>query len=195
MSGKRRCYWADVDDPLYTEYHDVEWGVPVHDDKKLFEFLVLETAQAGLSWRTVLRKRENFRKAFDGFDPERVASYTQSRINRLMVDPGIIRNELKIRSAVQNAKAFLKVREECGSFDSYVWKFVGGRPRTNAWSRIEEIPAVTEESQRMSRELYQRGFKFVGPTVCYAHMQATGMVNDHLTYCYRYSEIKHSKRP
>ena len=193
MSGRRRCDWADVDDPLYTEYHDMEWGVPVHDDKKLFEFLVLETAQAGLSWYTILRKRENFRRAFDGFDPEKVARYTQSKINRLMADKGIIRNELKIRSAVKNAKAFLKVREEFGSFDAYVWRFVGGGPRTNNWTRVGEIPASTEESQRMSRDLYQRGFRFVGPTICYAHMQATGMVNDHLTYCYRHSEIKRSK--
>lgn len=187
---KRRCGWSSLDDPLYRSYHDVEWGVPVHDDRKLFEFLVLEAAQAGLSWYTVLRKRESFRKAFDGFDPAKVSRYTDSKIRSLLANPGIIRNELKIRSAVQNAKAFLKVQDEFGTFDSYVWRFVGGEPKANKWTSLKQIPASTAESNEMSRDLVGRGFRFVGPTICYAHMQATGMVNDHVVDCFRHAEVR-----
>ena len=178
-----------MDAPLYEEYHDREWGVPLHDDRLLFEFLVLEGAQAGLSWYTILRKRENYRRAFEGFDPKRVAGYDQRRVRRLLADPGIVRNRLKVNSAVQNAKAFVKVQEEFGSFDEYVWRFVGGRPKNNRWRTLEDIPAVTPEAQAMSKDLMARGFRFVGPTICYAHMQATGMVNDHITGCFRYKEI------
>ena len=178
-----------MDAPLYEEYHDREWGVPLHDDRLLFEFLVLEGAQAGLSWYTILRKRENYRRAFEGFDPKRVAGYDQRRVRRLLADPGIVRNRLKVNSAVQNTKAFVKVQEEFGSFDEYVWRFVGGRPKNNRWRTLEDIPAVTPEAQAMSKDLMARGFRFVGPTICYAHMQATGMVNDHITGCFRYKEI------
>ena len=178
-----------MDAPLYEEYHDREWGVPLHDDRLLLEFLVLEGAQAGLSWYTILRKRENYRRAFEGFDPKRVAGYDQRRVRRLLADPGIVRNRLKVNSAVQNAKAFVKVQEEFGSFDEYVWRFVGGRPKNNRWRTLEDIPAVTPEAQAMSKDLMARGFRFVGPTICYAHMQATGMVNDHITGCFRYKEI------
>jgi DNA-3-methyladenine glycosylase I len=174
---------------LYLSYHDEEWGVPVHDDGKLFEFLVLEGAQAGLSWGTILRKRENFRTAFAGFDPERVARFGQAKVRSLMSDPGIIRNELKIRSAVTNASAFLKVQKEFGSFDSYVWGFVGGRTKVNRWRSNREIPAQSRESKELSADMVRRGFRFVGPTICYAHMQATGMVNDHLVKCFRHNEL------
>ena len=189
VSGLKRCGWASLDDPLYRDYHDKEWGVPVHDDRLMFEFLVLEGAQAGLSWGTILKKRENFRRAFDGFDPERVARYGSRDVRRLMKDSGIIRNRLKIRSAVQNAKAFLAVQREFGSFDSYVWRFVGGRTKINRWKNTKEIPAKTPESEAMSRDLLRRGFRFVGPTICYAQMQATGMVNDHVLDCFCYREL------
>ena len=186
---KTRCGWAAQNDALYVKYHDEEWGVPLHDDRRLFEFLVLEGAQAGLSWATVLRKRENYRKAFDDFDPKKVASYSDRKIRRLLSDEGIIRNRQKIASAVQNGKAFLKVQKEFGSFDRYVWQFVGGRPKVNRWKSMKEIPAKTLESEAMSRDLIKRGFKFVGPTICYAHMQATGMVNDHVVSCFRYHQL------
>jgi DNA-3-methyladenine glycosylase I len=193
MGELKRCGWGGLMDPLYREYHDREWGVPVHDDRVIFEFLVLEGAQAGLSWGTILRKRENFRKAFAGFDPEKVARFDGRKVQRLLRDPGIIRNRLKVNSAVQNARAFLRVQEEFGSFDSYVWRFVGGRTRVNRWRSLSDIPAATPESEAMSKDLVRRGFRFVGPTICYAHMQATGMVNDHVVSCFRYSELAGSK--
>ena len=186
---KKRCLWVDPEDTLSCEYHDCEWGVPLHDDRKLFEFLVLEGAQAGLNWMTILRKRENFRKAFDDFVPEKVARYDGRRIAKLLADPGIIRNRRKIEAAITNAKAFLEVQKKFGSFDSYTWSFVGGKPVRNEWRRSADIPVFTTEAQRMSEDLLKRGFKFVGPTICYAHMQAAGMVNDHLVDCYRYKEI------
>lgn len=181
-----RCGWVG-DDPLYIAYHDTEWGVPVFDDRLLFEFLILEGAQAGLSWLTVLRKRENYRKAFAGFDPVRVARFTEKKIQALLMDPGIIRNRLKIRAAVTNARAFLKVQEEFGSFSEYSRRFV--KRRRNRFKTIEELPATTPESAAMSKDLSRRGFKFVGPTIVYAHMQAVGMVNDHLLGCFRYREL------
>jgi DNA-3-methyladenine glycosylase I len=183
-----RCAWANSD-PIYIEYHDCEWGVPIHDDRLLFEFLILEGAQAGLSWLTILKKRVNYRKAFDGFDFRKVARYDENDIQRLLLNPGIIRNRLKIRAAVQNAKAFLAVQVEFGSFDAYIWQFVGGRPRRNAWTSLKEIPASTPRSDTLSKDLKKRGFKFVGSTICYAHMQATGMVNDHLVDCFRYKQV------
>jgi DNA-3-methyladenine glycosylase I len=186
---KKRCLWVDPEDTLSCEYHDCEWGVPLHDDRKLFEFLVLEGAQAGLNWMTILRKRENFRKAFDDFVPEKVARYDGRKIAKLLADPGIIRNRRKIEAAITNAKAFLEVQKKFGSFDSYTWSFVGGKPVRNEWRRSADIPVFTTEAQRMSEDLLKRGFKFVGPTICYAHMQAAGMVNDHLVDCYRYKEI------
>lgn len=185
---KTRCQWAESD-PLYIQYHDTEWGVPLHDDRKLFEFLILEGAQAGLSWITILKKRDNYREAFDGFNPERIAGYGPGEIRKLMSDKGIIRNKLKIESAVGNARAFLAVQEEFGSFDAYIWRFTNGKPIKNAWKTLAEIPAKTVESVAMSNDLKKRGFKFVGPTICYAHMQATGMVNDHLTDCFRHNEV------
>lgn len=174
---------------MYVAYHDNEWGVPVHDDRVIFEFLVLEGAQAGLSWSTVLKKRENYKRAFSGFDPERVARYDGRKVEALLRDPGIIRNTLKVKSAVQNAKAFLAVQREFGTFDSYIWQFVGGKTKVNAWRTIGDIPASTPESEAMSKDLLGRGFRFVGPTICYAHMQATGMVNDHMVSCFRYREL------
>jgi len=183
-----RCAWAGTD-PLYVAYHDQEWGVPVHEDRVLFEFLILEGAQAGLSWMTILKKRENFRAAFDQFDPQAVARYDERKEAELLANPGIIRNRLKIEAAIQNARALLNVNEEFGSFDAYIWRFVGGRPKVNAWKTMQEIPAQTEEARTLSKHLLQRGFKFVGPTICYAHMQATGMVNDHTVDCFRYQEI------
>ncbi len=180
----RRCAWAKGD--LYIAYHDHEWGVPMHDDRLLFEFLILEGAQAGLSWITILKKRENYRRAFDKFDARKVARYDSRRIRKLLADPGIVRNRLKIESAVRNAKAFLAVQNEFGSFDRYIWQFVGGRPIRNHWKSLKEIPARTPESDAMSRDLIKRGFKFVGSTICYAFMQAVGMVNDHTTDCFRY---------
>lgn len=183
-----RCPWAKSD-PIYVEYHDREWGVPEHNDTKLFEFIVLEGAQAGLSWLTILKKRENYRRAFDQFDARRIAKYTDAKIEQLVADRRIIRNRLKILAAVHNAKAFLAVQKEFGSFDRYLWQFVGGKPMMNAWKTLKEIPATTAESEAMSKDLVKRGFKFVGSTICYAHMQATGMVNDHLVDCFRYKEI------
>ncbi len=183
MSDKKRCSWAG-EDPLYCAYHDEEWGVPVHDDQRLFEFLILEGAQAGLSWITVLRKRENYRKAFAGFDPTKVARFDAARRERLMQNEGIIRNRLKIESAVINAKAFLAVQKEFGSFDAYIWTFVGGRTIVNHWRSLKEVPASTAESDAMSKDLKKRGFKFVGSTICYAFMQACGLVNDHIMDCH-----------
>lgn len=183
-----RCSWSQVDD-LYIAYHDKEWGVPVHDDRTLFEFLILEGAQAGLSWHTVLKKRENYRKAFDHFDPQKVARYNAAKIAKLLADPGIIRNRLKVAGAVKNAKAFLAVQEEFGTFDKYIWRFVGGSPIVNTRRSLAEVPARTAESDAMSKDLKQRGFTFVGTTICYAHMQATGMVNDHLVTCFRHMEL------
>jgi DNA-3-methyladenine glycosylase I len=186
-SGPTRCTWARND--LAIAYHDQEWGVPVHDDHRLFEFLVLEGAQAGLSWDTILKKRDNYRVAFDGFDPAIIARFNKQRMGRLLANPGIVRNRLKIASAVGNAQAFLKVTEEFGSFDRYIWQFVGGEPRLNAWKRSRQVPARTAQSDAMSKDLQKRGFKFVGSTICYAFMQAVGMVNDHLVDCFRYRPI------
>jgi DNA-3-methyladenine glycosylase I len=179
-----RCAWAKGE--LYVRYHDEEWGVPVHDDRTLFEFLILEGAQAGLSWSTILNKRQNYRRAFDNFDPERVASFDRRRTRKLLADPGIVRNKLKIASAVENAKAFLRVQEEFGSFDRYIWQFVGGKPRVNSPKSLKQVPARTPESDAMSKDLKKRGFNFVGSTICYAFMQAVGMVNDHIVDCFRY---------
>jgi DNA-3-methyladenine glycosylase I len=187
---QKRCSWVNVDNALMREYHDREWGVPVHNDRKHFEFLVLEAAQAGLNWTMVLNKREGYRRAFSQFDPEKVARYTKARIDKLVADPGIIRNRLKIESAVKNARALLSVQEEFGSFDKYSWQFVDGKPRQNRWKTLRQIPPTTAESDKFSRDLKQRGFTFVGPTVIYAHMQAIGMVNDHLLDCFRYRIIK-----
>ena len=185
---KTRCEWA-TGDPLLMQYHDEEWGVTIHDDRTLFEFLVLEGAQAGLSWLTVLRKRENYRQAFDDFEVEKIANYGEEKIAALLENPGIIRNRLKVRSAVTNARAFLKVQAEFGSFDKYIWQFVDGKPIHNTWQDLAQLPAKTEIAEMMSKDLIQRGFKFVGPTICYAHMQATGMVNDHLVHCFRYPQL------
>ena len=184
-----RCEWSRSD-PLYIAYHDNEWGVPVHDDKTLFEFLILEGAQAGLSWLTILKKRENYRKAFDGFDIDRVANYEETDLKRLLANSGIVRNRLKIASAIKNARGVLDIQEEYGSLDAYIWHYVDGTPRQNAWKSMGELPAKTELSEVMSKDLKKRGFNFVGPTICYAFMQAVGMVNDHTTDCYRYKEIK-----
>jgi DNA-3-methyladenine glycosylase I len=180
-----RCSWATND--LSIRYHDEEWGVPVHDDRLLFEFLILEGAQAGLSWNTILQKRDNYRSAFDGFDPQLVARYDRRKVQSLLKNPGIVRNRLKIASTVRNAKAFLKVQDEFGSFDRYIWMFVGGKPLVNSWRQLQKIPARTPESDAMSTDLKKRGFNFVGSTICYAFMQATGMVNDHMIDCFRYS--------
>lgn len=188
MKNKIRCPWPG-DDKLYQKYHDIEWGVPVHNDRKLFEFLLLEEFQAGLSWRTILYKRQNFRKAFDNFDYRKIAAYDKKKINSLMKDAGIIRNKLKINSAVTNAKAFIEVRKEFGTFDKYIWGFVNGKPIKNKIKSLKELPARTELSDLISKDLKNRGFKFVGSTIVYAHMQATGMVNDHLTNCFRYNQI------
>jgi DNA-3-methyladenine glycosylase I len=179
-----RCGWARNE--LAVRYHDEEWGVPVHDDRRLFEFLVLEGAQAGLSWDTILKKRENYRAAFDKFDPAKIARYPQRKITLLLADPGIIRNRLKIASTVQNARAFLKVQEAIGSFDDYIWQFVDGSPRVNSWKSLRQVPAQTPQSDAMSKDLKKRGFNFVGSTICYAFMQAVGMVNDHVVDCFRY---------
>ena len=181
-----RCPWATAE-PNIT-YHDEEWGAPVHDDQRLFEFLTLEGAQAGLSWTTILKKRENYRKAFDGFRPQKIARYGARDVKRLLADAGIVRNRLKIAATIQNAKAFLAVRKEFGTFDAYIWSFVGGRPKQNRWRKMNQVPASTIESEAMSRDLSRRGFKFVGSTICYALMQATGMVNDHLVTCWRHAE-------
>jgi DNA-3-methyladenine glycosylase I len=184
---RRRCAWATT--PLSIRYHDEEWGVPLHDDRALFEFLILEGAQAGLSWETILRKRTAYRAAFANFDAAAIARYDAAEVDRLLADPGIVRNRRKIMAAIDNARSFLAVQHEFGSFDSYLWNFVGGQPRTNTRRSLAELPAATEESRVMSSDLRRRGFRFVGPTICYAFMQATGMVNDHLLDCYRYAEL------
>ncbi len=183
-----RCNWV-TKDPVYIQYHDTEWGVPVHDDRKLFEFLILEGAQAGLSWITILKRRPGYCKAFANFDPEKVAKFNQDKIEQLLLDPGIIRNRLKVNAAVTNARAFLKIQEEFGSFDSYAWQFVDGRQKVNTFIDTDQVPATTKESDAFSKDLKQRGFKFTGSTIIYAHMQATGMVNDHLISCFRYHEV------
>jgi DNA-3-methyladenine glycosylase I len=183
-----RCPWAG-NDPLYQAYHDREWGVPVHDDRLLFEFLILEGAQAGLSWITILRKRENYRAAFAGFDPATVARFDEKKVAELLADPGIVRNRLKVESTISNARAFLKVQEEFGSFASYQWGFVDGKPVMNAWKSMKDVPASTQASDAMSRDLKRRGFRFVGTTICYSHMQAVGMVNDHIVDCFRWREL------
>ena len=183
-----RCSWVG-NDPLMIAYHDEEWGVPVHDDRLLFEFLTLEGAQAGLSWTTILRKRENYRRAFDRFDPEIVRRYGEEKVAELLADPGIVRNRLKINAAILNAGNVLRIQQEFGSFDSYIWGFVGGRSQRNAWRSLAEIPTKTPAAEAMSKDLTRRGFKFVGPTICYAFMQAVGMVNDHLVDCFRYVQV------
>jgi DNA-3-methyladenine glycosylase I len=182
-----RCGWAKGE--RYIQYHDEEWGVPVHDDRTLFEFLILEGAQAGLSWRTILNKRENYRRAFDGFDPRRIARSDSRKVKKLLADPGIVRNKLKVASAIGNANAFLRVQEEFGTFDRYIWQFVGGKPLINKRKSLPEVPAKTPESDAMSKDLQRRGFKFVGSTICYAFMQAVGMVNDHVVDCFRYKLV------
>jgi DNA-3-methyladenine glycosylase I len=193
LDAKPRCSWATT--PQMIAYHDTEWGVPQHDDRVLFEFLILEGAQAGLSWSTILAKREAYRRAFSNFNPKTIARYDASKTKQLMANVGIVRNRLKIAAAVQNARAFLAVQKEFGSFDKYIWQFVGGAPIVNALSASSQIQARTEESDKMSRDLLKRGFKFVGPTICYAFMQAVGMVNDHLVTCFRYAEIKAADKP
>jgi DNA-3-methyladenine glycosylase I len=189
MEEKQSCGWP-AGDPLMVKYHDEEWGVPLHDDRKLFEFMVLDAFQAGLSWRTILHKRENFRRAFDGFDADKIAAYTEDDFNRLMNDSGIVRNRAKIRATIGNAKIFLAVRGEFGTFDKYIWQFTGGKTIQNSWKDMKEIPASSSESDAMSADLIKRGFKFVGSTICYAFMQAAGMVNDHLVGCSRYKTTK-----
>lgn len=189
MGDIKRCDWVS-DDPLYIEYHDHEWGVPVHDDRKLFEMLTLEGAQAGLSWITILKRRDGYRNAFDNFDPAVVAGYDAAKIGALLQNPGIIRNKLKVHSTVSNAQAFLEVQTAFGSFDRYVWAFVDGKTIMNQWRSLDEVPAQTDESRAMSKDLKKRGFRFVGPTICYAFMQACGMVNDHTTDCYRYDQLR-----
>ena len=184
----KRCEWPDEDE-LMIRYHDEEWGVPVHDDRKLFEFMVLDGAQAGLSWSTVLKKRANYREAFDNFDPKLVAEYNEGKIEELMSNSGIIRNRRKIEGAIKNARAFLEVQKEFGSFDKYIWEFVGGKPIVNSWRTLSQIPATSPESDVMSKDLKRRGFTFVGTTICYAFMQAAGMVNDHVVECFRYAQI------
>jgi DNA-3-methyladenine glycosylase I len=185
---QRRCAWATNE--LNIKYHDEEWGVPVHDDRRWFEFLILEGAQAGLSWDTILRKRERYRKVLDGFDPARVARFSGKKVQALLRDPGIVRNRLKIAATIANAQAFLRVQQEYGSFDTYVWNFVGGAPIQNRWKTHKQIPAKTGLSVSLSKDLLKRGFRFVGPTICYAFMQATGLVNDHVVTCYRYRELR-----
>ncbi len=186
----RRCSWVNVDQPVMLEYHDREWGVPAHDDRTHFEFLILEAAQAGLNWTVVLNKRDGYRRAFSDFNPEKVARYSAARVDKLTTDPGIIRNRMKIAAAVKNARAFLAVQEELGSFDAYCWQFVDGRPRQNRWKTTRQIPTTTPESDAFSRDLKRRGFSFVGSTTIYGHMQAVGMVNDHLTDCFRYRDVR-----
>jgi len=191
-TGKQviRCAWASGDNQLTCSYHDQEWGVPVHDDRTFFEFLILEGAQAGLSWNTILNKRENYRAAFNNFEVEQIARYDRKKIQKLLSDERIVRNKLKIASAVENAKQFQRVQEEFGSFDKYIWQFVGGKPKVNAWKEMRKVPARTEESDAMSKDLKKRGFNFVGSTICYAFMQATGLVNDHLVTCFRYKALR-----
>jgi DNA-3-methyladenine glycosylase I len=187
-----RCGWADGD-PLMRRYHDEEWGVPLHDDRKIFEFLLLDGAQAGLSWLTILRKRENYRAAFHGFHPERIARYAERDIARLLADPGIVRNGLKIRAAIENARRFIEVRDEYGSFDAYLWRFVGGKPVVHRYRDIREVPATSDEAKELSADLRGRGFRFVGPTICYAFMQAAGLVNDHLVGCFRHGAVNRGR--
>jgi len=189
VSALRRCFWCG-EDPLYVAYHDNEWGVPVHDDRMLFEMLVLEGAQAGLSWITILRKRQNYRRAFRGFDPARVARFRARDVERLLRDPGIVRNRLKIEAAIRNARGVLAIQREHGSLDRFLWDYADKRPRQNQWRSLNDVPASTEASERMSRDLRKLGFNFVGPTICYAFMQAVGMVNDHTVSCYRYAELQ-----
>jgi len=189
----KRCDWVSLDDPLSLAYHDEEWGVPSHDDRHLFEMLVLEAAQAGLSWATILRKREGYRKAFSGFDPAKVARFDSRRIERLLVNPAIVRNRAKVEAAVANAKAALAVAKEHGSLDAYLWSFVGGSPIRNRWRSVREIPSESDESKSMSKDLRERGFRFVGPTICYAFMEAVGMVNDHVASCFRYREAANTQ--
>ncbi|HVO71366.1 MAG TPA: DNA-3-methyladenine glycosylase I [Aggregatilineaceae bacterium] len=189
MATPPRCAWVPLDDPMYLAYHDEEWGTPVHDDTLLFEFLLLEGAQAGLNWGLILRKREAYRAAYDHFDPARIARYDDARIAALLADPGIVRNRLKVNASIQNARACLKVQEEFGSLDAYLWRFAGGKPIRNGWTALAQIPAETPESAAMSKDLRKRGFNFVGPTICYAFMQAVGMVNDHTVDCFRHAEL------
>jgi DNA-3-methyladenine glycosylase I len=186
---QKRCAWCG-DDPLYITYHDEDWGVPVHDDRKLFEMLILEGAQAGLSWLTILKKRQNYRNAFDDFDVDKVARYSQIELDRLLADPGIIRNRLKIESAIKNARGVLAAIEEFGTLDSFLWRYVDGIPQQNAWTSITELPARTKASDMMSKDLKRRGFNFVGPTICYAFMQSVGMVNDHMVDCFRHEQVR-----
>ena len=193
MKEVTRCAWCLSGNDLYIRYHDEEWGVPVHDDIRQFEFLILEGAQAGLSWATVLNKRENYRKAFDGFDPVKVARYTPAKVEKLLLDPGIIRNRLKVEATVNNARAFLKVQDEFDGFDKYIWSFVGGKPKVNQWEHLKQVPATSPESDALSKDLKKRGFKFVGSTVIYAHMQAAGLVNDHTVDCYRHKRCAKMK--
>ena len=192
IAAMKRCSWPQNE--LSIRYHDEEWGVPVHDDRALFEFLILEGAQAGLSWDTILRKRENYRAAFDGFDAGRIARYDARKVRKLLADPGIVRNRLKIAATILNARNFLAVQQERGSFDTYIWEFVGGAPKINRWRTLKQLPARTSESDAMSKDLQRRGFKFVGSTICYAFMQATGMVNDHAVDCFRYRQLGGSSR-
>lgn len=189
-----RCEWADKGDELYTKYHDEEWGVPVFDDQKIFEFLVLESAQAGLSWITILRRRENYRQAFANFDAKKVAKFDEDKIMQLMMNSGIIRNRKKIIATINNAKKFLEVQKEFGSFSEYIWQFTNKKPITNNWKNLKELPAKTEISEKICQDLKSRGFQFLGPTICYAYMQATGMVNDHIVTCFRHNEIKTQKK-
>lgn len=189
MNNKKRCAWAEGQFDDYIKYHDEEWGVPVHDDRTHFEFLILEGAQAGLSWSTILKRREGYRQSFANFDPEEVAGFSEEKIQELLQFPGIIRNKLKVRSAVTNAQNFLEIQEEFGSFDTYIWQFVGGEPIVNHWKSLKEIPATTKESDALSKDLKKRGFKFVGSTIIYAHMQACGLVNDHTVDCFRYKKL------
>jgi DNA-3-methyladenine glycosylase I len=191
----KRCAWAGINDPLMLDYHDREWGVPVHDDRKHFEFLVLEAAQAGLSWAIVLRKREGYRRAFSGFDPEQVSRYTRKQIQKLTLDPAIVRNRMKIEAAVRSARAFLAIQEEFGSFDAYGWRFVGGQPKLNRWKTMRQVPATSLESDAFSKDLKRRGFSFAGSTIIYSYMQAVGMVNDHLVDCFRYAPSNFSSQP
>ncbi|MFH1699890.1 MAG: DNA-3-methyladenine glycosylase I [Candidatus Zixiibacteriota bacterium] len=190
---KNRCTWAG-DDPMMRAYHDEEWGIPLYDDQKLFEFLILEGMQAGLSWSTILKKRDNFRNAFDNFDAVKIARYRNAKIEKLMSEAGIIRNRLKIKAAISGAKAYLNVQKEFGSFHNYIWQFTGGKPIVNKWKTLKDIPVFTPEAEVMSKDLKRRGFNFVGPTICYAFMQATGMVNDHTTDCFRYKQVLKEKR-
>jgi DNA-3-methyladenine glycosylase I len=189
MENLTRCAWVILNDPLYVKYHDEEWGVPLHDDRLLFESLILDGAQAGLSWSTILKKRENYRQAYENFDAQKVARYGEKKIAQLLNNPGIIRNRRKIEASIIDARLFLEIQQEFGSFDRYLWQFVGGKPKINCWQNIKEVPATSPESDAVSKDLRKRGFKFVGSTICYAFMQAAGLVNDHTTDCFRYREV------